>query len=538
MVLPRGDPVNLTRLTKTKYMCGLQCHKRLWWEMHEPEAPELEPDAALQALFDSGSRVGEIAREHVPGGVLIDVPYYRPAERVEATRRALAAGATVVYEAAFREDNIFVATDILSRRARGRFTLTEVKSSTEVKPQYLSDAAVQTYVARRAGLVVDRVELMHLNRACTYPDLSNLFVRANVTAKVERLLPDVPAEAARQLAMLRGPLPDVEPGAQCSSPYECPFIGRCCVEPPEHHVSTLYGLKPARKEALLAEGYETILDLSADLKLTAVQQRQRRAVTEGALLVERGLTAALDQIVRPVAYLDFETVALAIPCWDGCHPYDGIPAQVSVHREGLDGEIESSSWIAEGLGDPRPACGAFVAEALAGATTVVAYNAPFEKRCLGLLADAAPRHRKALSKAAESLVDLLPVVRDHVYHPGFHGSFSLKRVLPALVPSLGYDDLEIAEGMAAARELERLMFDEDIPRPERKKLREALLRYCARDTAALVRLVSELRVLAERRCFPSNNPRPPVVVEAWVTQAPPPPPSPKRRAVKPKPGCR
>jgi hypothetical protein len=41
------------------------------------------------------------------------------------------------------------------------------------------------------------------------------------------------------------------------------------------------------------------------------------------------------------------------------------------------------------------------------------------------------------------------VVRNHVYHPAFDGSFSLKAVLPALVPEMTYDGMEVPNGQAA-----------------------------------------------------------------------------------------
>jgi len=95
------------------------------------------------------------------------------------------------------------------------------------------------------------------------------------------------------------------------------------------------------------------------------------------------------------------------------------------------------------------------------------------------------------------MVDLLPLVRNHVYHPGFAGSFSIKKVLPALVPGLGYDDLAIADGAVASARLQALLLDEaSVPPAEREPLRRALLAYCERDTLGMVRLVERLRALA------------------------------------------
>jgi hypothetical protein len=71
------------------------------------------------------------------------------------------------------------------------------------------DLAVQAHVLRDAGLTIRRTELMQLNRDCRYPDLSNLFVREDLTPEIEELLADIPRDIRAQQRMLRGPLPDV-----------------------------------------------------------------------------------------------------------------------------------------------------------------------------------------------------------------------------------------------------------------------------------------------------------------------------------------
>ena len=114
-------------------------------------------------------------------------------------------------------------------------------------------------------------------------------------------------------------------------------------------------------------------------------------------------------------------------------------------------------WLAEGPEDPRPVVAARVVEACAGARTVVAHNASFERACLQQLAAVVPGLAEPLAEIANRLVDLLPVVRNYVYYADFGGSFSLKRVLPALVPDLSYDGLPIADGQSASLELGRLL---------------------------------------------------------------------------------
>ncbi len=246
--------------------------------------------------------------------------------------------------------------------------------------------------------------------------------------------------------------------------------------------------------------------------------------------------------------------------WDGCHPYDQVPVQFSCDVETADGTLAHHEWLADGPTDPRPELARALVAACAGARTVVAYNAGFERGCIERLADAVPALADDLLAIAGRLADPLPIVRAHVYHPDFHGSFSLKSVLPALVPAVPpdagpdlvstvesgasddvgaglaptiaypplsdvgaglaparagmatpapggtpnqsrsnspYAALEIAEGATAAVELERLLFRGDaMTAADKQHLRDALLRYCAVDTMSMVRLLDKLRALA------------------------------------------
>ena len=107
--------------------------------------------------------------------------------------------------------------DILDRR-RGGFVLVEVKSTLDVKDEHLPDVAVQFHVARRAGFKVRRAAIVHLNRECRHPNVSNLFVRENVTSLLRSKPKLVPKEAGSLLAAIVRPLPDVPTGRHCNTP--------------------------------------------------------------------------------------------------------------------------------------------------------------------------------------------------------------------------------------------------------------------------------------------------------------------------------
>ena len=485
------------RLSKSSYVAGLQCTKQLWWRMHEPEAPELVPDESLKAIFEQGREVGTRARGFVPGGVLTGGPEMHVAERVEATHRIMKSGAAVLYEAAVEHDGVVVIVDILEHD-RKMWTLTEVKSTTSVKDEHIPDVAVQTFVMRGAGHEVRRADLMHLNRECRSPDLGNLFVRENITARVEGALGSVPGRLAVFRAALAGPLPEVAIGGHCSTPHDCPFMNRCWSSVPAHSLWSLFKLKGAKRDALHAQGIRMIAEIPESAGLTDIQLRQQRAVAGNALIVEPGLAAALAGIQQPVSYLDFETIMPAVPVWPGMHPFGQAPVQVSVHVE-EDGASDPRhfDWLASGPDDPRPEMARRVIEFVPATGSVVVYNAAFEASRIEELETLLPDLAPALAGIRVRLCDLLPIVRDHVYHPDFGGSFSLKAVLPALVPGVGYADLEVAEGGAASRLLMQLIFQsEEMSETERDALRLSLLEYCKRDTLAMVLLLRRLRELA------------------------------------------
>src|SRR5213595_1123746 len=484
------------RLSKSRFLAGLQCHKQLWWRVHEPDAPELVPDAAHRNILDQGNAVGRKAREYIPGGTLVDLPFHEFDNKVARTREVLQCDPAppAIYEATFLADETYAAVDILERGPRGHGVV-EVKATNSLKPQHLPDVAVQVHVLRRAGLPVERAEVMHLNPDCRYPELGNLFVREDVTALVEGVLLGVSDELAAQHRMLEGSLPDVPIGDHCSRPHDCPFLERCWPKLPDHHVSSLYRIERKKVLEYEADGYATLYDLPSDLELSAIHARQVRAVTAGRMVVEPSLAKALAEFVSPLAFLDFETVSLAIPRWNGCRPWQNVPVQFSCHAEERGRGLVHHEWLADGPGDSRPALAEAVVAACAGARRIVAYYASFERECIRQLAEAVTRLAPELERIERRLVDLLPLVRNHVYHPDFGGSFSIKRTLPALVPGLSYADLKIGDGETATLELMHLMFSEELSPVERVELREALLRYCERDTWAMVKMLAKLRTL-------------------------------------------
>ena len=184
-------------LTKSKYMSGLQCHKRLWYEKNYP-GRAADPSRSQKRRFDQSKEVGILARDDFPGGVLIDAA--DPLISVEQTKAAIRHGNTCIFEATFIFNGVLVKCDILQKDAKS-WKIIEVKASTvkawfraskKEKKKYLHDLAIQKYVLTGCGLSTSKTQLMLINsKACVYPDLSNLFTTEDVTDLVNPLMDDV-----------------------------------------------------------------------------------------------------------------------------------------------------------------------------------------------------------------------------------------------------------------------------------------------------------------------------------------------------------
>lgn len=487
-------------LTKRTFLAGAQCLKRMWWEMYDPSAPETRPSLVSRFRMDEGAKVGVLARSYVPGGRLIMRGGRSMNTILNESREALAdSSVPAIYECAVMAENTLVLPDILER-VDGGFALIEVKSTTSVSEQkHIPDVAIQAHVLRAAGIPIVHCEIMHLNRDCVYPDLSNLFARADVTELVEARLQTIDREIRDQLITARLPIaPNVEIGPQCKRPDPCPFMDRCWPVAPTDHISTLYKVTEKSLAEFEASGWQSIRDLPDDVKLGAIAGRQRRALREGHRVVEREtLLSAMKTLAYPVAHIDFETIQPAIPVWDGCRPYDQVPVQFSCHLVNADHTEKHAEWLFDGRGDPRRGMAEAILEACKSAATVTAYSAQFERGCIEVVAAACPDRAALLKGIGDNLVDLQPIVRENVYDEKFGGSFSIKKVVPALVPDLNYDDLPIAEAETASVQLARIILGGSTIHPEeREELRQALLKYCERDTRAMVALSNRLSELA------------------------------------------
>jgi len=487
----------IPQLSKSRFGAGLQCLKRLYLESYSRELAD-PIDPSQQALFDSGIAVGELARQRFPGGRLIAEQYYEHSRAEATTSDAIAdPHMPAIYEAAFTFEDIRIRVDVLSRNSGDTFDLAEVKSSTGVKSEHISDAAIQLHVVEGSGIAVRKVFLVHIDNSYVYEggpyDLSKLFHLEDVTDSARAYLSSIPGSLADMWEMLhQDETPSVEIGSQCNRPYQCPFYGYCRQDSPEHHIEQLPRAKPELMERLRTAGILDISKIPPDFPtLSANQQRVRDAVVTRQPYVGSGLFVALAQATYPLHFLDFETFNPALPAYLGTRPYQIIPFQWSLHVRDSEGNLTHDSFLHDGDGDPRGTFATSLLDAIGPEGNIVVYSG-YEQTVIKRLAEEFPQYRERLLALCDRLFDLLAVIRTHYYHPEFHGSYSIKSVLPALVPGLTYSDLEIRDGSNASVAYGQ-MISSDTEAPERERIRDALLAYCKMDTLAMIRLLDTLQ---------------------------------------------
>jgi hypothetical protein len=485
------------QLSKSRFIAGLQCLKRIYLECYERNLAD-PIDAQQQAIFDTGTGVGELARGIYPHGRLIEEQYFEHAQAVKTTEIVLRdPNVPAVFEGAFSFEKIRIRADILKRNGDGTFDLIEVKSTTSAKPQHTPDVAIQLYVLESLGVSIRTAYLMHIDNRYVYQgglhDVEAMFSMKDVTRESREFLSTTAPNKLVQMweALDSDTVPAIEIGPHCTSPYRCPFYGHCHQQVTHHPVTDLPGASREFLSGLKKSGIEDIRSIPTDYPgLSTLQKQVRECVLYDRAFVGQNLRTKLREISFPVSFLDFETHNPALPAYVGTSPYQSVPFQWSLHIKSESGDIVHRSFIWTEGDDPRPALVESLIDAIPPRGAIVTYS-NYEQRVMRDLAKEFPGFKDVLLDLCDRTFDLLKLVREEYYHPQFHGSFSIKSVFPVLVPDMGYEGLEIQHGLVAAIDFAK-MVTASTPTDEKEKIKQALLAYCEKDTEAMVRVFEAL----------------------------------------------
>ena len=487
-------------LSKSLYTRGLQCSKSLWLKKYKKDVLT-PPDAQAQAVFETGDKVGALACQLFPEGKEIPFEGTTFDEKIALTKKWMGEGVKNIYEATFKYNDILVMVDILHINDDASIEINEVKSSTEVKDVYLNDASIQYYVLNGLGYDVKKTNIVHINNQYIRDEeleIDKLFSIVDVTDEVIQMQDDIPTYLKHfelQLSDKENP-PSIDIGKHCTNPYDCDAIAYCWQHIPEYSVFNISRLRVDKKFQMYQDGiveFHQITDISSFSISQQVQIESEQ--TNKAIINKDAIKEFIDGLTYSIYHLDFETFQQAIPEWKGISPFMQIPFQYSIHIEQEDGTLTHKEFLAPEGVDPRYELAKRLVEDIPTDVTVLAYNMGFEKGVIRKLADMFDEFAPKLLAIHDNVQDLMtPFQKKDYYVPSMRGSYSIKYVLPALVPEMAqaYKELDgVQNGGEAMQTYAKLAHMKD--QEEVGRLREAILRYCERDTLAMVKVLEKLK---------------------------------------------
>ena len=445
-----------------------------------------------------GEEVGNIAKNLFSGGLEIDFNMNDIDLMIKQTSEAIKSGKPI-YEATFLNEDILVRVDLMVKEGEG-WNMYEVKSSSSIKKYHYEDAAFQWYALSLVPeLKMNRGYVITLNNKYMNDekrDISNLFDLTDVTEFIKNEAENIPDKinSFKEVINLKDS-PDIQIGAQCSKPHLCQYKNDCWPLEEVDSIFSLYRMKSKDKIDLYNSGIKRFDQLPKDFKLTEIQEKQILSIKKSKPIINyEKINDFISQIIYPVSYLDFETFQEAIPSYKKQRPYSQMPFQFSLHIQNEPlGDLEHYEFIADHGCDPRSDIAEKLLQWIPPDGTIIAYNQSFEISCIKALADVNQNISLSLLELNDRFLDLIiPFRKGYYYHPLFNGSFSIKKVLPALCPNdseLSYDKLNITNGGDASLTYKNL---NDITPDEYEKVLSDLYAYCNLDTLAMVKILEHL----------------------------------------------
>ena len=477
----------------------------LWMDMFKPE--EKAEDDGVQAVFDTGNEVGDLARQYFGDYALVDFDKGL-SSMIDETQEYINSGAQNIAEASFSYNGMFCSVDILHKNPYG-WDIVEVKSSTHVHSVYLDDMAFQCYVLTKLGYNITGVFNMHINGEYVRRgalDLAQLFKVEDCTEKIAQKLPFV-EQNIQQINQFIERCGDFEPdndiGLHCDKPYECAYKAYCFRNLDSPNIFDVRGrLALKKKYELYYDGVISFEDIiqTASLSKKQMLQVETEVYDKPPTVNKKAIKSCLDEITYPLYHLDFETYQQAVPKYDGIRPYMQIPFQYSLHIQyEKGGKPEHREHLGKEGTDTRRALAEQLCSDIPKDVCSLAYNMQFEKTIIRQLAEEYPDLAEHLMNIHDNMKDLMvPFQKGDYYCRAMQGSYSIKYVLPALCPNdpeLDYHNLdEIHHGGEASTAFAEL----HTKSPEEiEKTRSNLLAYCGLDTLAMVKVLEKLYEVAK-----------------------------------------
>ena len=490
-------------LSKSDYMLYLKHPAWLWIKKNRRELiPPIDDN--LQDRFDQGHEFEKYVEPLFDPLVCLGFDDFSAYQSLpNETSKAWEHGAVNVAQGRYVYGQATCIVDLLCKQENGSYKLIEIKSSTSQKPEHIFDLAFQKVVLDGAGFHVDKCELAVVNKEYIRKgelEPKKLVSFIDVTDQVFSKVRNTKIRIGDALATINSPqMPDPKPeDARLGSFSEWMKI-REKIAPPleEGSIYNLPSMSADKSAKLIKEGVTNIRDISDHSVLSKTAQKYLRARDIGHRSVDKErLKQFIGQIQYPLHFLDYETSQNLLPVWNNTKPYQQVTFQYSLHiQHEPAGKLEHHEYLHRDVSNPIPFLLEKLTKQMQPSGSVLVWYENFEKSRNAEMIVTYEKHKQFLEDLNSRIIDLMiPFSEEMVIDPGFIGSASIKAVLPVFNPSLSYKDLNIQEGGSASRLWKQAVFNiNDLS--EKNKIFNDLMKYCERDTYAMVEIYDQLQKL-------------------------------------------
>ena len=488
-------------LTKTLILSGIQCEKKLWFDLNE------KIKSKDKAIFRLGNRFNDVVRNHYGKGLdLSDEKKHQVV--IDKTKEAIQSdNINVIYEAGFLFKKTFIRADVLIRKDN-QWTMLEAKASTSVKDINISDLAIQSFIVKKSGLDVICNKIIHINKEFIYKGDENyreLIVEVDITKDVLNEEKKVEDLINKFLPIKESTCPKIQVGPQCKDPYPCHYFDKC--SPPETDINNVsYKILPYYGKKI--ETYckknkiEKLKDMPKDLLQSSrkdyaenYHQIIQEAHIKNIPWVNKDISEQFKKWKMPFYFMDFETIQQGVPIIKNTKPFEQVPFQWSVHKLSEKGKaLEEFSFIDFDDQDIELNFLKKLIETLGDKGTIFVHNHPFEKGVLNKLKEK-PK-MKSYSDQVDSIIDriedTLELTRKNFYSPEMFGKYSLKKIIKGIPTQISYeseDEDAVSDGSDAQLAWFKCTDPETKPK-EKENYKKELIKYCSKDTYALFDLIN------------------------------------------------
>ena len=490
----------MLQLTKTDFIQFLNCPESLWLFKNKPqEYPKGEFSLFLKKLIKEGYETEEFAKKLFSNG--IEIPESaNPSYSVEK----LKSGNKVLFQPSFiTNKGQFARIDILEKNQDDTYSVFEIKSSTSIKKDkkhnHLKDACFQKYVMQECGYHVSKVSIIHLNKNYVKNgeiDAKQLLEIIDVTEKIDEIYSTVVNEINFASTFINKEIIDEH---KCSCKLKtrsnhCDSFRYFNKNIQDYNIYELRNIREKKITELVSFQNQILTDIPLDIKLNEYQKLQIESLRQGEAIIDHSsIKKDLNNLIYPLHFIDYETYASAIPKIDGLSPHKHLTFQVSIHTLTKNGDISHYEYLA----DKMELCiemlkGMQEFTGLSG--TFISWHASFEIGRNNDMIKWIPGFSQYLTYINQNMYDLEIIFKKYYVDHKFHGSSSIKKVLPVICSEFSYSNLDIQDGTMALDTWGRLVTDTNF-NEDKNKTRKNLLLYCELDTLAMVEIFKVLKAI-------------------------------------------